>query len=354
MSTLRLHRVHSKIVIFAIAALFATACTTSMVSNNTIESTPPTSNLVIYSGRTESFMQPIILAFNDVYPQITIQLKSGKNSELAATIIEERAKPQADIFISTDMLTHINLSKEGVLAAAPISGSERVPSAYKAADGTWTSVTARARVIMYNTTLVDESDVPNSMFDLTDPKWRGNVVFANSTNGPFQAQVAAMIKLVGKERTATWLRDLVANDTTFFGGAADLRKAVGAGEFAIGVLNHYNFELQKREATDNNVAAIYPDQGEGEMGVIVNTTAVGQILNGPNPTAARLFAEFLFSTTAQQIYADTNYEYPIIPDVPVASGILTPDQFRQADVDMQSVASDVPEALELMQSVGIP
>lgn len=330
------------------------SCSGSIASNSTAETPQIKSNLVIYSGRTESFMQPIIMAFNDVYPDITIQLKSGKNSELAATILEERANPQADVFISTDMLTHINLSNEGVLAPLPIKGSERVSSAYKAADGTWTSVTARARVIMYNTTLVSADEVPQSMFELTNPKWRGKVVFANSTNGPFQAQVAAMTKLVGKDRTEQWLRDLVANDTAFFGGATDLRKAVGAGEFAIGVLNHYNYELQKREATDNDVAAVYPDQGIGEMGVIVNTTAVGQVLGAPNPTAARLFAEFLFSPTAQQIYADTNYEYPIVPDIDVASGILTPDQFRQAEVNMQSVASDVPVAIEMMQGVGIP
>lgn len=354
MSTARTVQVAIRIVLLTLVMLLIIGCSGSIASNMTDETPQIKSNLVIYSGRTESFMQPIIIAFNDIYPDITIQLKSGKNSELAATIIEERANPQADVFISTDMLTHINLSKEGVLASLPIKGSERVPSEYKSADGTWTSVTARARVIMYNTTLVSADEVPQSMFELTDPKWRGKVVFANSTNGPFQAQVAAMMELVGKERTELWLRDLVANDTTFFGGAADLRKAVGAGEFAIGVLNHYNFELQKREATDNQVAAVYPDQGDGEMGVMVNTTAVGQILNAPNPTAARLFAEFLFSTTAQQIYADTNYEYPIIPDVPVASGILTPDQFRQATVNMQTVASDVPAAIELMQGVGIP
>lgn len=344
----------ARILLLVFVTIIMAGCSGSIVSSTTEAPAPINSNLVIYSGRTESFMKPIIVAFNDVYPGITIQLKSGKNSELAAAIIEERANPQADIFLSTDMLTHINLSTQGVLAPLPIRGSERVSAQFKAADGTWTSVTARARVIMYNTTLVSADEVPQSMFELTDPKWRGKVVFANSTNGPFQAQVAAMMKLVGKERTEQWLRDLVANDTTFFGGASDLRKAVGAGEFAIGVLNHYNFELQKREATDNNVAAVYPDQRDGEMGVLVNTTAVGQILDAPNPTAARLFAEFLFSTTAQQIYADTNYEYPIIPEIPVASGIRTPDQFRQATVDMQTVASDVPAAIELMQGVGIP
>ena len=354
MSTIPTYQIIIRTLLWLIVLAVTAACNGSIASTNGAQTPQLKSNLVIYSGRTESFMQPIIIAFNDMYPDITIQLKSGKNSELAATIIEERANPQADIFISTDMLTHINLSKQGVLAPILINGSDRVPAEYKAADGTWTSVTARARVIMYNTTLVSANEAPQSMFDLTDPKWRGKVVFANSNNGQFQAQVAAMIKLVGKERTEQWLRDLVANDTTFFGGATDLRKAVGAGEFAIGVLNHYNFELQKREAIDNQVAAVYPDQGEGEMGVMVNTTAVGQVLNAPNQTAARLFAEFLFSTTAQQIYADTNYEYPIIPGIDVASGILTPNQFRQATVNMQTVASDVPAAIELMQGVGIP
>lgn len=310
--------------------------------------------LVIYSGRSEALITPIIEAFQQAHPEISVNVKSGKNNELAAAILEEQQNPQADVFISTDMLTHINLSASGALAKEPIAGTENIPSALKAPDGSWSSITARARVIMYNTELVSAEEAPQSIFDLTDPKWKGKVAAANSTNGAMQAQVAMMMNTVGEEATKAWLDGLVANETTFFGGHTDVRKAVGAGEFAIGLVNHYYYELQKREASDNKVAVVYPDQGADQIGVMVNTTAVGIIAGSPHASAAKTFVEFLFLPSTQQLFAELNYEYPLIEGVTVAEGVTPLESVRTLDVDMPSIARDVPAAIQLMQGAGIP
>lgn len=339
---------------------FIVSCGSAPAANQATSPAEQASNsqtpgtLVIYSGRSEALILPIIDSFKREHPNITVELKSGKNNELAAAILEERANPQADIFISTDMLTHINLSKEGVLRAAPISGAASLPKELKATDGTWTSVTARARVIMYNTDLVRPEDAPTSIFELTEPKWRGKVAATNTTSGAMQAQVAALNSIIGSEATQTWLNGLVANEVTFFGGHTDIRKAVGAGEFAIGLVNHYYYELQKRESTDNKVGIIYPDQGEDQIGVMMNTTAVGQIEGGPNPENAQLFAEFLFTQETQTLFAELNYEYPIIQGVKLAEGVRAQDTFRIKSLDMQLLANDVPRAVEMMQLAGIP
>ena len=321
---------------------------------NTPAATTDSTRLVIYSGRNEALLKPVIDAFRAKYPAITVDIKSGKNSELAAAILEEKTNPQADIFISTDMLTHINLRNEGVLAPAPIAGSEQIAPQLKADDGSWTSITSRARVIMYNTTLVDAADAPKSMLDLTDTKWSGKIAAANSTNGSMQAQVAMMYALIGREATQAWLAGLVANETVFFGGHTDVRKAVGAGEFAIGIVNHYYYELQKREASDNQVAVVYPDQDATHIGTMINTTVVGQIQGAPHAENARLFAEFLFTPQAQQLFADVNYEYPLIPGVTTAEGVTPLDSMRVAVMDMTEIAADVDEALQLMNDAGIP
>ncbi len=310
--------------------------------------------LVIYSGRSEALITPVIEAFQQAHPEITVSLKSGKNNELAATILEERQNPQADVFISTDMLTHINLSAADALAKESIAGTEGIPSELKAADGSWYSVTKRARVIMYNTTLVSAEEAPQSIFDLTDPKWKGKIAAANSTNGAMQAQVAMMMSTVGEDATTAWLEGLVANGTTFFGGHTDVRKAVGAGEFAIGLVNHYYYELQKREPSDNQVAVVYPDQGPDQIGVMVNTTAVGIIAGSPHAAAAKTFVEFLFLPSTQQLFAELNYEYPLIAGVNVAEGVTPLDTLRTLNVDMPGIADTVPTAIQFIQGAGIP
>ncbi|MEY3990409.1 MAG: hypothetical protein RI985_1490, partial [Chloroflexota bacterium] len=335
----------------------ATSDATIVPIEPTTEGTAPSTasgTLIIYSGRSEALITPIIDAFRIKHPDITVELKSGKNNELAAAILEEKANPQADIFISTDMLTHINLANEGVLRAESIAGTEGIAPELKAADGSWTSITQRARVIMYNTTLVTAEEAPKSIFELTDPKWKGKIAATNTTSGAMQAHVAALKSEIGDEQTQVWLDGLVANEVTFFGGHTDIRKAVGAGEFAIGLVNHYYYELQKREATDNQVGVVYPDQGEGQLGIMMNTTAVGQINGSKNPENAKLFAEFLFTPETQALFAELNYEYPVVTGVKVAEGVADQSTFRVKSIDMKVIADDVPAAIEMMQGAGIP
>lgn len=313
-----------------------------------------TNSLVIYSGRSEALLNPVIAAFKKLHPDIEVKLKSGKNNELAAAILEESVNPQADVFISTDMLTTINLAKQNILMPYQIPGSEVIPVAYKAKDATWTSVTARARVIMYNRDLVQAGDVPTTMQELTNPKWKGKIAATNSSNGSFHAQVAVMKSLLGDAATATWLAGLVANEVQFFGSHSDVRKAIGSGEFAIGLVNHYYYELQVHEESDNNVGVVYPDQGMGEMGVIINTTAVGIINNAPHQKSAELFSAFLFLPEVQTVFAELNYEYPLVPGVVTVKGLTPLDYLKVAQVDMPEIATNVPAAIKMMQSAGIP
>ena len=325
-------------------------------ANPTTTPAAATSNdtLVIYSGRSEALLKPVIAAFEKANPTIKVQLKSGKNNELAAAILEEQANPQADVFITTDMLATINLANQQALMPYQIPGTDAIPSEYKAADGAWTSITSRARVIMYNRDLVSASDVPTSMLELTDPKWKGKIAAANSSNGSFQAQVAVMKQLLGDTQTAAWLTGLVANDVQFFGSHSDVRKAIGSGEFALGLVNHYYYELQAREDSDNNVGVVYPDQGVDEMGVVINTTAVGIINNAPHPKAAELFSAFLFLPTTQALFAELNYEYPLIPGVATVKGLTPLENLKKAQIDMLALAENVPDAVKMMQSAGIP
>lgn len=316
--------------------------------------THETNTLVIYSGRTEAFMKPIVAAFQAQYPDIRVHLKSGKNNELAAAILEEHAFPQGDVFISTDQLTHINVSRQGGLQRSEFAGSDMLDARLRAADGTWYAVTLRARAIMYNTELVSPDELPQSMFDLVDPKWRGKIVMADSNNGPMQAHVAAMLTIWGEDVTRTWLEGIVANQTTFLGAATDLRKAVGSGEFALGVLNSYNYEVQRREADNAQVGIIYPDQQAGQMGLLTNTTAVGVIKGAPNERNAQRFMEFLFTRETQRMFADLNFEYSVIRDIAPAAGIPPLDTFHVADIDMQACADLTPQAITLMQAAGIP
>ncbi len=311
-------------------------------------------DLVIYSGRAEPLIKPVIDLFQQKYPNVTVKLKAGQNNELAAALLEERANPQADLFIGTDMLIVANLGKEGVFASYQPKGADQIPAEFRDPDGTWTSFTLRARVIMYNAELLKPEEVPTSVFDLTNPKWKGQIAAAGSTNGSMQAHIAAIRKLKGDQAAEEWLKGLLANDVKFFSGHTDVRKAVGAGEFKIGLVNHYYYHLQSAEKADNKVGVIYPDQGADQMGVIVNTTAGGIVKGGPHAEAARAFMDFLLTDAAQQLFAELNYEYPLNKGVAPAKSVKPMSEFRIATITMRDLYNELKDTQALIQKVGLP
>lgn len=308
--------------------------------------------LVIYSGRTEPLIQPVLAAFQEQYPEVDVRLKAGSNSELANAILEERHNPQADIFITTEMITIQVLNREGVLESYRSPAAGAIPSEFIGPDDGWTGITRRVRVIMVNTDLVPFEEAPRSIFELVDPKWKGQIASAGSTNGSMQAQIAAMRQLIGEDATEDWLRGLLANDVTFFGGHTDVRKAVGVGEFKIGLVNHYYYYLQKQEGSP--VGLIFPDQEDGGIGLISNATSVGIIKGASNLVAAQALVDFLVSNQGQEIFARLNFEYPLGSGAALHPDVEPLDNYRLAEVDVAKAALELDETLNLIDRVGMP
>ena len=309
-------------------------------------------DLVIYSGRAEPLLQPVIDAFKAKYPDVNVLLQAGSNSELANALIEEQANPQADVFVTTELFTVQSLAQEGIFQSYKPAGADQLPAEFLGENNLWTGLTRRARVIIYNADLVSEEELPMSIFDLTDPKWNGQIAAAGSTNGSMQAQIAAMRQLVGEEETEAWLNGLLDNEVTFFGGHTDVRKAVGAGEFKLGLVNHYYYYLQKAEGS--NVGIVFPDQDEGQIGLITNATAAAIVNGAPHVAPAQAFLDFLVSPEGQKLFAELNYEYPLVAGVELHADVQPLDAFRFADVDVVEAAQDFDATFDLMERVALP
>ncbi len=313
---------------------------------------PIEGKLVVYSGRSEPLILPVVEAFQASYPGVDVLLKPGSNSELANALMEEKANPQADVFISTELLTVQALAQRGIFQPYSPPGAAQLPAGFSAPDQSWIGLTRRARVILYNTQLVARDELPSSIFDLTNPKWKGQVAAAGSTNGSMQAQIAVLRQLIGEDATEQWLRGLLANQTTFFAGHTDVRKAVGAGEFKLGLVNHYYYYLQLAEGSP--VGVVFPDQGEEQIGLITNATAAAIIRGAANPAAAQAFLDFLLSSAGQKLFAELNYEYPLLPGVALHPTIQRLDELRLARFDLALATADLDATFDLIEKVGMP
>jgi iron(III) transport system substrate-binding protein len=343
-----------------VLGLFLASCSISPVGTNSANppfnaeeiANGPSGRLVVYSGRSEPLIQPVLERFKSHNPDIEILLKSGSNSELANALLEEQNNPQADIFITTEVFTIQALQQAGILQGYSSEAAAGLPSRAIGPNNEWHGLTQRARVIMYNTDLVSEDEAPRSIFELSDPNWQGQVASANSTNGSLQAQVAAMRQLVGEDATGDWLQSMLSNDVTWFGGHTDVRKAVGMGEFKLGLVNHYYYHLQKDEGSP--VGIVFPDQGEGQIGLLTNLTSVGIIQGSRNLPAAQALVDFLLSAEGQELFASLNYEYPLLSGVPLHPDVQALEGFQLADVDIVRAVRERDETFDLLERVGIP
>jgi iron(III) transport system substrate-binding protein len=343
--------IHRSFVYLIVLGLLLGACSPSSATGSPTAS-GNSGKLVIYSGRSESLIQPVIDAFTASHPDVEILLKVGSNSQLANALIEEKTNPQADLFITTELFTAQSLAQQNVFQSYQPIGAENLPLEFIGTGNTWTGLTRRARVIMYNTELLSPQEVPQSIFELTDPKWKGQIAAAGSTNGSMQAQIAAMRQLLGEAATEEWLKSLLANDITFFGGHTDVRKAVGAGEFKLGLVNHYYYYLQQAEGSP--VGIQYPDQNDEQIGLLTNATAVALIAGAHNLPAAQAFVDYLVSPAGQKLFAELNYEYPFLPGVSLHPDVQPLDGLRLADVDVVQAALEYDATFDLIEQVGLP
>ncbi len=306
-----------------------------------------TGDLVIYSGREEDLIGPLIDQFEDA-TGLDVGVRYGSNAQLIATIFEEGGNSPADVFFGSDPGALGALSdKLGVLPADIL---EQVPVAFRSPVGKWVGVTGRARTVIYNTDTLTEADLPASIFDFTDPEWSGRIGWA-PTNGSFQSMVTAMRQLVGEDETRDWLEGIKNNNPTEYPKNTPIVQAVADGEVDVGFVNHYYLHRFLAEEGDSFSARNAFMKG-GDPGAVVLVAGAGILESADHVRAAERFIDFLLSQGAQQYFSDETFEYPLVDGVEPQPGLPRLDDVEVPDLDLSSL-SDLEGTLALLRDVGV-
>ena len=302
--------------------------------------------LIIYSGRSESLVDPIIRQFKET-TGIDVQVKYAGTGALAATLLEEGAKSPADVFYAQDPGGLAAVSE--LLAVLPADMVDPVSQWAQSEHGRWIGITGRARVVVYNTDQLTEADLPDDLWGFTDPKWKGRVGWA-PTNGSFQAMVTALRVGWGEERTEEWLRAMIGNDVKIYPKNTPQVAAAAAGEIDVGLVNHYYLYRFLAEEGEEFAARNAHLRGGGP-GAIVLVSGAGILETADNSENAEKFIEFLLSPVGQQYFAGSTFEYPLVADAR-PSILLTPlDEIGQPDITLSDL-SDLAGTQQLLQKVG--
>ena len=329
----------------AMVAADAAAEAVAVASSSRMKEEP--GRLVVYSGRSESLVAPIIEQFAEA-TGIDVQVKYGSTFAMAATLLEEGSNSPADVFFAQDPGGLGAVSS--MLSTLPADVVLKVPEWARASDDSWVGISGRARVIVYSTELVSEDELPTSVKDLTDPKWKGRIGWPPG-NASFRTMVTAMRLMWGEEETRQWLLDMLANEPGVFPKNTPIVAAAGAGEVAVGLVNHYYLHRFIQEAGDDFAARnLFLKNGGPDSLVMV--AGAGILGTSENRDNAETFMRFMLSKVAQQYFAGQTFEYPLVKGVNTHRLLPPIDTLNGPGIDLSSL-SDLQGTDALLRETGV-
>jgi iron(III) transport system substrate-binding protein len=302
---------------------------------------PAERTVTIYVSTDRVFSEPVLRQYekqNGVRVDAVYDTEETKSTGLANRLIAEQTRPQADVFWSNEPVRTLVLKQRGVLAAYRSPSSAGIPEALVDKEGYWTGFSARIRVIAYNTRLVKEQEAPRSVFDLADPKWRGQVAIADPRFGSTSFHVAALYASAGNEKMDDFFKRLKANGVRVVPGNSVVRDLVARGDVKVGLTDtdDVNVAIEDKQP----IAMVLPDR-EG-LGVPVMPNMVSLIASGPHQQEGQRLIDYLLSADVERQLAQSGaVQIPLHAGVQGPKNIPAIDTFTPMTLDYTEAARRV-------------
>ena len=276
--------------------------------------------VVVYSSVDEVFAQPICDQFTaetGIAVQLVPDTEETKSTGLLNRLIAEKQRPRADVFWSGDPVRAALLKSKGVSTPYVSPSAAGLPPGFSDPDHHWTSFSARARVLIYNRDLIPSNQLPQSIYDLADVRYRGKTCIANPLFGTTSMHAAALFQRLGEGQAKAFFQSLVDNQITILSSNGEVRRRVANGDFALGLTDTDDVNVAIREGRP--VGFVFPDS-DG-MGTLVIPNAVVLISGGPNQANGKQFIDFLLrAQTEMRLATSEAAQMPLRPDVDLPDG----------------------------------
>jgi iron(III) transport system substrate-binding protein len=316
-------------------------------------SASPAEEVVVYTSVDQVFSEPVLNAFEKktgIKVKALYDVEAAKTVGLVNRLIAEKPNPKADVFWNSEVSRTILLKKKEILSPYRSVHWDVFPGVFKDKETHWTGFSARARILIYNTTLVKEKDAPESIFDLVKPAWKKKVTIAYPLFGTTATHVAALYTALGPQKTEDYLRGLVKNEVLVVDGNSVTRDLVVEGRAAVGFTD--TDDAQVAIAKGKPVKTIYPDKkGIGTL-LIPNTVAL--VKKGPNPQSGKKLIDFLLSEEVESLLA-----FGEAAQMPLRKGVKKPStlpdisEIKALEVDYSTVAENIEKASKFCQELFI-
>jgi iron(III) transport system substrate-binding protein len=314
--------------------------------------------VVLYCAQDQEFAEEVLAEFTrrtglEVAPKYDTE--ANKSVSLYLELVREKNRPRCDVYWNNEILSTIRLQKQGLLESYASPSAEPYPAAAKAKDHTWHAFATRARVLLINTKLIPkESDRPQSLLDLTQPRWKGKVGMAKPQFGTTATQAACLFQVLGREKAEQFYRGLKENRIAIVPGNKQAAEGVSQGRFAVG-LTDTDDAIEEVKA-GQPVVIVFPDRDKPKddpMGTLFIPNTVAIMRGGPNPEAARKLVDYLLSAEVETKLAESDsHQMPLNPNVHahLPPEFATPKTAKAMAVDFEKAAEMWDEVQEFLRN----
>lgn len=317
--------------------------------------------IVVYSARKEELIKPIFERFT-TETGIEVAFLTDDAPKLIARLESEGAASPADVLITVDV-ANLTIAKDKGLFAPVDSAvlASNIPAQYRDDENHWFGLSKRIRAIFYNKDAVKPEEL-STYEDLAAPKWKGEVLSRTSAHSYTQSLLANIVAVHGAEGAQNWANGVVANFARPpQGGDSDQIKAVAAGEAKLAIANSYYYgrmlegSLPEEKLVQEKVGIFFPNQqaAEGQLsGAHANISGAGLLATSKHPEHAVKLLEYLSDTHAQEIYAASNKEFPVNPNVTPDAVLAAWGEFREDDTPLATWSAYSKEAIRIADKAG--
>lgn len=293
-------------VILAAAIILATA---SARAQSAIEGAKKEGHVVFYTSTETQSTQRLTSAFEKKYPFIKVDAVRIGSEKMAPRLIAETQarKTTADV-VHQSAFDFYGVFQKGIFDSYISPERSAFPSEYKDDKGFWTIDSATLNVIAYNTRRFPDLPIPKSFWDLTEPRWKGQLIMDENES----KWMAGMMTYYGEAKTLQLLRQLAEQDIQFRTGHSLIQTMVAAGERPVAVVAFAN-GVDRLKKDGAPIEWIAPEP------VIGLTLGLAVVKGSPHPHAARLLVDYLLSREGQEIMGSAGY---FAPRTDVSSPIL--------------------------------
>ncbi|GEO33850.1 iron ABC transporter substrate-binding protein [Cellulomonas aerilata] len=334
-----------------LAVLLLTPLAVSACSGGSAEAgfEPEPDALQVYSSQHRNVTEAWAEAFTEE-TGIPTQVREGQDSSMGQMIVEEGDASPADVFLTENSPAMTVVERAGLLAPVDDVTLGQVRDGMAPSSGDWTAIAARSTVLVYNTELITEAELPTSIMDLADPAWDGRWAAAPG-GADFQAIVAGMLADQGEEATGAWLSALAENAEVYQNNIATMN-AVSAGEVPVGIMYHYYWYRDQAGDREGSADTALHYFGNEDPGAFVSLSGGGVLASSDMPDEAQRFLAYVTSPAGQQVLVDSgSMEYAVGRDV--ASDPALPPVAELGAPPVDPFTLDADEVVSLMTDAGI-